>query len=93
MAKAYTSISAGLTAVGQSPAMGQACLSAASALAAAASASDPSGKYEAAPKTVIAGWTNERRAGAVVREGAVSWRGRRERTLARVAGLMRARGS
>lgn len=93
MARKYKSIPAGLKVVARSPALGQVALSAARELAIEANRSDPSGRYEAAPKTVIAGWANEQRAGAVVREGTPSWRGRRERTLARVAGLMKARGS
>jgi hypothetical protein len=93
MARRYKSLAPGLKAVGQSTAVSQVALAAARDLAAEANRADPSGRYEAASKTVIVGWMNERRAGAVVREGAVSWRGRRERTLARVAGLMKARGS
>lgn len=93
MARNYTPVDAGLRVIGQSAEMATATLSAARSLASAVSAADPSGRYEAASKTVVAGWANERRAGAVVREVAPSWRGRRERTLARVAGLMRARGS
>lgn len=93
MSKAYTPIDAGLKELGRSPAVGRAAVAAAQQLAAEANKSDPSGKYEAVPKTVIAGWNNEQRAGAAVRETELSWRGRRERTLARVAGLMKARGS
>lgn len=93
MAKSYKSLEAGLKAVGQSPALGQVALSAARELAAAANRTDPAGKYEASPRTVIAGWKNERRSGAAVSETTPSWRGRRDRTLARIAGQMKTRGS
>lgn len=93
MAKSYKPIDAGIKVIGQSPELAAVALSAARSLASAASVADPSGRYEAAPKTVVAGWANDRRVGAVVREVSPSWRGRRERTLARVSGLMRARGS
>lgn len=93
MAKSYRPIDAGIKVIGQSPQLGLAAVSAARSLSAVVSAADPSGNYEASPKTVLAGWANERRSGAVVREVTPSWRGRRERTLARVAGLMKARGS
>lgn len=93
MAKSYKSIDAGLKAVGQFSSLGQVSLMAARELAAEANRSDPDGKYVAEPKIVIAGWANERRAGAAVRESTPSWRGRRDRTLARVSGLMKARGS
>lgn len=93
MAKSYRPIDAGLKSIGQDPKLGAVALSAAKSISAAANQADPSGKYEAVSKTVIAGWANERRAGAAVREVNPSWKGRRERTLARVAGLMKARGS
>lgn len=93
MAKSYKSIEAGLKAVGQSPALGKVALSAARELQALSNQNDPAGNYEASQKTVTVGWKNERRAGAVVRETTPSWRGRQNRTLARVAGLMKARGS
>lgn len=93
MGRKYKSVDAGLNTIGKSPQLGRVAQSAAQDLAAAANQADPSGRYEVAPKTVLAGWKNERRAGAVVREGTPSWRGRRERTLVRVAGLMKVRGS
>lgn len=93
MARKYKSVAVGLKAIGKSSALQAVAVSAAQDLAAEANRRDPSGRYESGPKTVIAGWSNEHRAGAVVREGTPSWKGRRDRTLARVAGLMKARGS
>ncbi|POH58918.1 hypothetical protein [Arthrobacter glacialis] len=93
MAKSYKSIEAGMKALGQAPALGQVALSAARELATAANRADPEGNYEATPRTVIVGWKNERRAGAAVSETTPSWRGSRDRVLARIAGHMKTRGS
>lgn len=93
MAKRYKSVDAGVKALGASPQMGKVALQAAREIEAAANRSNPKGKYEASPKTVLAGWANDRRAGATVRETGPAWRGARERTLTRVAGLMGRRGS
>ncbi|WP_207595798.1 hypothetical protein [Arthrobacter sp. D5-1] len=48
------------------------------------------GTYEAAPATVTAGWKNERRAGAVVREVDPDYRDARDSILLRVMASMRA---
>ena len=48
--------------------------------------------YEAANQTVTAGWANERRAGAVVRESQAHWRDWRDAVLVRVAAAMSVRG-
>ncbi|GAP53964.1 hypothetical protein AHiyo6_05290, partial [Arthrobacter sp. Hiyo6] len=46
---------------------------------------------EAAPTTVTAGWANERRAGAIVRESRKDWRDTRDAILLRVADSMKSR--
>ncbi|UUG69972.1 hypothetical protein SEA_ZUCKER_12 [Arthrobacter phage Zucker] len=47
--------------------------------------------YEAANTTVTAGWANERRSGAVVREVDHHWKDSRDRILLRVASAMNVR--
>lgn len=46
------------------------------------------GEYEAKPSTVTAGWANERRSGAVVRESNPHWRDSRDAILVRVLSSM-----
>ena len=47
--------------------------------------------YEAAPAKVTAGWDNEERAGAVVREVERDWEDSRDAILLRVADAMKVR--
>jgi hypothetical protein len=78
---------AGLRDIATSSAVGEATLAAAQRLAGNAQAVGR-GEYEAAPTTVTAGWANERRAGAVVRESRKDWRDTRDAILLRVAESM-----
>jgi hypothetical protein len=48
-------------------------------------------KYESEATTVISGWENEKRAGAVVRETAPHWKDWRDAVLVRVADAMKVR--
>ncbi|WP_409017069.1 hypothetical protein [Arthrobacter sp. MP_2.3] len=81
----------GLRDFGTSAAIAAATLSAAQRLASSAAAAGK-GSYEASPTTVTAGWANERRAGAVVRETRKDWRDTRNAILLRVAQSMEVRG-
>jgi hypothetical protein len=81
----------GLRDLGQSPGMSAAMLEAAERLAGNANAVGES-TYEAARTTVTAGWANERRSGAVVRESERDWRDSRDRVLLRVRDAMGVRG-
>ena len=83
----YSPRNAGVREIAQSAQMGAATLAAAQRLAGNANAVGDS-TYEAASATVTAGWANERRAGAVVRESTHHWRDSRDRILLRVAGAM-----
>jgi len=87
----YRPRNTGLRELGQSAAMGAATLAVAQRMAGNADAVGDS-TYEAANTTVTAGWANERRAGAVVRESERDWRDSRDRILLRVAGAMSVRG-
>ncbi|SDK79222.1 hypothetical protein [Arthrobacter sp. ok362] len=89
--RSYLADDSGLRELGTSSAVGAVTLAAAQRLAANA-ASVGHGEYEAAPATVTAGWANERRAGAVVRESRKDWRDTRDAVLMRVAQSMEARG-
>ena len=82
---------AGIRDIAQSAAMGAACLAAAERIAGAANAVGDS-TYEAESQTVTAGWRNERRAGAVVRESEAHWRDWRDGVLLRVTAAMSVRG-
>ena len=81
----------GLRQLGSSPGMAAASLEVAQRLAGNANAVGDS-TYEAANTTVIVGWANERRAGAVVRESEHHWRDSRDAVLLRVANAMSVRG-
>ncbi|QCB97121.1 hypothetical protein E5206_09410 [Arthrobacter sp. PAMC25564] len=83
---------AGLKELGASSIIGTATMNAASDLARKAQ-SVGRGEYSAAPMTVVAGWANERRAGAVVRETRRDWKDTRDAVLLRVADSMKARGN
>ena len=81
----------GIRDLAQSAGMAAASLEAAQRLAGNANAVGDS-TYEAAGATVTAGWANERRAGAVVRESVHHWRDSRDRILLRVRDAMSVRG-
>jgi len=89
--KSYRADDAGLRELATSSAVGDATLAAAQRLAGNAQAVGR-GDYEAASATVTAGWANERRAGAVVRESRKDWRDTRDAILLRVAESMAVRG-
>jgi len=91
VSKAYLADDSGLKDLGTSSAVGEATLAAAQRLAGNAQAVGR-GEYEAAPANVVAGWNNERRAGAVVRESRKDWRDTRDAILLRVADSMKVRG-
>lgn len=86
----YEAVSAGLKQIALSPGMAQASLAVARKLAGNAQAVGDS-KYEAANQTVTAGWANEKRQGAVVRETDPHWRDWRDSVLLRTAAAMRVR--
>jgi hypothetical protein len=81
----------GFRTIGQSAAMGAEMLSVAQRIAGNAEAVG-AGDYEARPATVTAGWQNERRRGAVVRESRQDWRDWRDAVLVRVTRSMEMRG-
>jgi len=89
--KSYMADDSGLRELATSAAVGEATMAAAQRLAGNAQAVGR-GDYEAAPATVVAGWANERRAGAVVRESRKDWRDTRDAILFRVAQSMETRG-
>ena len=91
MSKKYEPVNLGLRALALSPGMAKAALEVGQRMAGNANAVGDS-KYEAANTTVTAGWANERRAGAVVRESEPHWRDSRDRVLLRVADAMKVRG-
>jgi hypothetical protein len=78
----------GLRAIGSSPAMSTEMVSVAERIKGNAEAVG-AGDYEAKPSTVTAGWQNERRSGAVVRESRRDWRDSRDAILVRVVEAMR----
>ena len=87
----YKPLASGIRELGRSAEVGAATLSAAQRLAGNANAVGDS-TYEAAPATVTAGWANDKRAGAVVREVVHHWRDSRDQILIRVADAMKVRG-
>jgi len=89
--RSYKADDSGLREIGTSSAVGDATLAAAQRLAGNSQAVGR-GEYSAAPSTVVAGWANERRAGAVVRESRPEWRDTRDAILLRVAASMKVRG-
>ncbi|MFP3579978.1 hypothetical protein SB659_10395 [Arthrobacter sp. SIMBA_036] len=89
--KNYFADDAGLKDLGTSAAVGDVTLAAAKRLAGNAEAVGR-GKYEAAPATVTAGWANERRAGAVVRERSHVYKDARDSILRRVIESMKVVG-
>ena len=87
----YRADDSGLREFGTSAAVGEATLAAGQRLAGNAEAVGR-GEYSAQPATVLAGWANERRAGAIVRETRPDWRDTRDAILNRVAESMESRG-
>lgn len=87
-ARNYLADDAGLRELGTSAAVGAVTLAAAQRIAGNAEAVGR-GTYEAAPATVLAGWNNERRAGAVAREKSPDYRDSRDAILRRVVEAMR----
>lgn len=86
--RSYRAEDLGLRDIGTSTAIGDATLAAAQRLAGNAEAVGR-GTYEAAPATVAAGWANELRAGAVVRETSPVYKDARDSILLRVAEAMK----
>lgn len=78
--KAYRAVSQGLRQLGTSAEVGTAAMAAAQRIATTANANGR-GTYDASPTTVRAGWANESRSGAVVRETSRDYRDVRNRTL------------
>lgn len=87
----YKPVEAGVREIAQSSQMGAVSLAVAQRIAGAADAVGDSG-YEAEGQTVTAGWANDRRAGAVVRESDSHWRDWRDAVLLRVTAAMSVRG-
>lgn len=81
----------GLAEIGQDPKLGAVCLATALAGAAMANQLDPQGNYTASEQTVVAGWRNERRAGAVINQKDESWKAERDRVLVQVSRAMSSR--
>jgi hypothetical protein len=80
----------GLKQLGQSDAVGKAVLDVAERMAGNANAVGDS-TYEAASVPVSAGWANEKRSGAVVREVERDWEDSRDAILLRVRDAMKVR--
>jgi hypothetical protein len=87
----YMPVPSGLREIARSKAMGEASLEVARKLAGNANAVGEA-KYEAATETVTAGWANEKRAGAVVRETEHHFKDWRDAVLLRTAAAMKVRG-
>jgi len=86
----YTPDHDGLREIGSSAEMGAACFEVAQRVAGNAQAVGH-GEYSAERSVVTAGWRNERRAGAVVRESRQDWKDTRDAILVRVTEAMRGR--
>lgn len=86
--RSYLADDAGLKEIGQLSSVGDATLEAAQRLAGNAQAVGR-GTYEATPATVTAGWANELRTGAVVRETSHDYKDARDSILLRVAEAMK----
>lgn len=89
--KHYRADDDGLRQIGQSAAMGEATLAEAQRLVGNIEAV-ADGKYESEASKVTAGWKNERRAGAVVKESEPHWRDERDAIMVRVIQAMEVRG-
>lgn len=86
--RSYKADDSGLKELGTVQAVGDATLVAAKRLAGNAEAVGR-GTYEAKPATVTAGWDNELRAGAVVREKSPNYKDARDSILRRVVEAMK----
>jgi hypothetical protein len=86
----YEPLDIGLKKLAQSPEMAKVTLEVAQRMAGNANAVGDS-TYEAANTTVTAGWKNEKRAGAVVREVEHDWEDSRDAILLRVRDAMKVR--
>jgi len=86
--RSYKADDSGLKELGTVQAVGDATLAAAKRLAGNAEAVGR-GTYEAKPATVTAGWDNELRAGAVVREKSPNYKDARDSILRRVVEAMK----
>lgn len=86
--RSYKADDSGLKELGTVQAVGDATLAAAKRLAGNAEAVGR-GTYEAKPATVTAGWDNELRAGAVVRETSHDYKDARDSILRRVIEAMK----
>lgn len=86
----YEPLDIGLKKLSQSPEIAKATLEVAQRMAGNANAVGDS-TYEAVPAKVTAGWNNEQRAGAVVREVERDWKDSRDAVLLRVADAMKVR--
>jgi len=86
----YEALDIGLKQIAQSPEIAAQTLAVAKRIAGNANAVGDS-KYEAESLTVTAGWDNERRAGAVVRETDPHWKDWRDAVLLRVTNAMKER--
>lgn len=91
VSRAYLADDSGLRQLGTSSAVASATLAAAKAMASAAQGLGK-GEYSVSPTIVTAGWANEQRAGAVVRETRRDWRDVRDTVLLKVADAMGRRG-
>lgn len=91
MPKKYKPMNVGLTELGMSSWMKGVTAEAGREMEAMANKSGHS-TYESESRVVRAGWANEPRYGAVVREIDRDWRDSRDRTLLTVAESMRIRG-
>jgi hypothetical protein len=92
VSRSYLADDSGIKDLAMAAAMGQACLAAASQMAAQANATGK-GDYSASLAVVTSGWANERRMGAVVRESRRDWRDTRDTVLLKVAAAMGRRGT
>lgn len=86
----YEPLDVGLKKLAKSPEIAKATLEVAQRMAGNANAVGDS-TYEAANTTVTAGWANEKRAGAVVREVEHDWEDSRDAILLRVRDAMKVR--
>ena len=91
ISRVYLADDSGLRSLGSSSRMGSEAMKAASEIAAAANSAGK-GSYSVLPAVVTAGWVNERRMGAVVREVRPDWRDTRDAVLLKVLGSMGRRG-
>ncbi len=84
----YKPLSDGFRSLGMDAAVGAVTLAAAKSIAGNAQAVGR-GTYEAVPAIVTAGWSNERRTGAIVRESSPDYRDSRDAILLRVIASMK----